>query len=230
VNVMKKKLALIHTSMVFVKAETMMSDIFAEVMPDVELVNIVDDSLLPDVMAAGRITPAVERRMTAYVKAAEETGADAVFSLCSSLGPAIDAARKEVSIPVVKIDDAMSEKAVDMAERIGVVATVPTTLGPTVDLVKEKASAKAKAINVKEALVKGAFELLMSGNRDEHDQQVYAAARELARDVEVIVFAQGSMTRLAPRTQKETSLPVLTSPRLGIEYVKRLLDSLERKP
>ncbi len=227
---MKKKLALIHTSMVFVKAETMMSDIFAEVMPDVELVNIVDDSLLPDVMAAGEITPAVQRRMTAYVKAAQETGADAVFSLCSSLGPAIDVARKEVSIPVIKIDDAMAEKAIEMAERIGVMATVATTLGPTVDLIKEKAAAKAKAVDVKEALVNGAFELLMGGKTDEHDQQVYAAARDLAPDVELIVFAQGSMTRLAPQTQKETGLPVLTSPRLGIEYVKRLLDSLEPRP
>ncbi len=224
---MKKKLALIHTSMVFIKAETMMSDIFTEVMPDVELVNIVDDSLLPDVMEAGEVTPAVQRRMTAYVKAAQETGSDAVFSLCSSLGPAIDAASEEISIPVVKIDDAMAEKAVDMADRIGVVATVATTLGPTVHLVKEKAAAKARAVVVKEALVKGAFELLMAGNRDEHDQQIHAAARELARDVEVIVFAQGSMTRLAARTQEETGLPVLTSPRLGIEYVKRLLDSME---
>lgn len=50
---MKKKLALIHTSMVFVKAETMMSDIFAEVMPEVDLVNIVDDSLLPEVEETG---------------------------------------------------------------------------------------------------------------------------------------------------------------------------------
>jgi Asp/Glu/hydantoin racemase len=215
--------------MVFVKTETMMSDIFAEVMPDVELVNIVDDSLLPDVIAAGGITPAVQCRMTAYVKAAQETGANAVFSLCSSLGPAIDAAREEVSIPVVKIDDAMADKAVEMAERIGVVATVPTTLGPTVDLIRQKAAARAKAIEVKDALVQGAFELLMGGNKDEHDQQIYSAARELARGVEVIVFAQGSMTRLAPRTQEETGLPVLTSPRLGIEYVKRLLDSMDSK-
>ena len=109
------------------------------------------------------------------------------------------------------------------------VATVATTLGPTVDLIKEKAVARAKAIDVKEALVKGAFELLMSGNKEEHDQQIYAAARELARDVEVIVFAQGSMTRLASRAQKETGLPVLTSPRLGIEYVKQLLDSMDRQ-
>ncbi len=77
----KKKLVVIHTSMVFVKVETMMSQIFAEVMPDVELINIVDDSLLPDVIKAGAVTPAVERRMKSYLKAAEDTGADAIFSL-----------------------------------------------------------------------------------------------------------------------------------------------------
>ncbi len=52
---MPKTLALIHTSMVFVNVETMMKDMFAEIMPDVRLINIVDDSLLPDVMEMGHI-------------------------------------------------------------------------------------------------------------------------------------------------------------------------------
>ena len=84
---MTKTLALIHTSMVFVNVETMMKDMFAEIMPDVRLINIVDDSLLPDVMNSGIIDVDVQKRMSAYVKAAQETGADAVLSLCSSLGP-----------------------------------------------------------------------------------------------------------------------------------------------
>ena len=53
---MPKTLALIHTSMVFVNVETMMNDMFAEVMPDVRLINIVDDSLLPDVMETASLT------------------------------------------------------------------------------------------------------------------------------------------------------------------------------
>ena len=53
------------------------------------LINIVDDSLLPDVMNTGIIDDDVQKRMSAYVKAAEETGADAVLSLCSSLDPAL---------------------------------------------------------------------------------------------------------------------------------------------
>ena len=199
---MGKKLALIHTSLVFVNVETMLYDILEQVMPDVELINIVDDSLLPEVMKAGSVTPAVQRRMTAYVKAAEETGADAVFSLCSSLGPSIDAARLEVEIPVIKIDDAMTRMAVERADTIGVIATVRTTLGPTVNLIKEKAEAAGKAVVVEEALVDGALELLMSGNRDDHDRLLLAAARNLAQKVEIIVFAQASMTRLAPKRKE----------------------------
>lgn len=223
---MTKTLALVHTSMVFVNVETMMQDIFAEVMPDVRLINIIDDSLLPDVMRTGKISPEVTRRMCAYVVAAETAGADAVFSLCSSLGPTIDVARRLVSIPVIKIDDAMAEKAAREGDRIGVMATVPTTLAPTVALVEEKAAALAKEVEVYEALVAGAFEQLMSGNKEKHDAMVSAAAQDLASKAGLLVLAQASMTRLAPRLEQETGLAVLTSPRLGIEYAKRVLDEL----
>jgi len=223
---MPKTLALIHTSMVFITVETMMQDILAEVMPDVRLINIVDDSLLPDVMNSGNISEAVTRRMCAYVIAAEVAGADAALSLCSSLGPTIDVARKLVSIPVIKIDDAMTEKAARDADRIGVMATVGTTLGPTVELIKEKASAMDKKVEIHHSLVAGAFEALMSGNKDRHDAMVAESARALASKVDLLVLAQASMTRLAPRLESETGLSVLTSPRLGIEYTKRMLDSL----
>jgi len=213
--------------MVFVTVETMMQDILAEVMPDVRLINIIDDSLLPDVMESGKISEAVTRRMCAYVIAAEEAGADAALSLCSSLGPTIDIARKHVSIPVIKIDDAMADKATREANRIGVMATVGTTLEPTVELINEKAAKINKQVEVYHSLVPGAFEALMNGNKDEHDALISDAAKSLANQVDILVLAQASMTRLAPHLETETGLSVLTSPRLGIEYTKRVLDELE---
>ena len=72
---MAQTLVLIHTSEAFLTVETMMQGMFAEIMPDVRLINIMDDSLLPDVMAAQRISTDVARRMCAYVVAAEATGA-----------------------------------------------------------------------------------------------------------------------------------------------------------
>jgi len=228
-NLMPKTLACIHTSMVFVNVETMMNEIFKEVMPDVRRINIVDDSLLADVMAAGHITPAAAKRMCKYVEAAEQTGADAVLSLCSSLGPAIDAARKLVSIPVIKIDDAMTEEAARRANRIGVIATVTTTLGPTVDLIRSKAEEMKKQPHIEPILVDGAFQILMKGDKEVHDRMVIEAARRLAKEVDLIVLAQASMTRLVPSLSNIAGLDVLSSPRRAIEYTNRLLNSLPEK-
>jgi Asp/Glu/hydantoin racemase len=220
-------LALVHTSMVFLTVETMMSDLLDEILPDVRLINLVDDSLLPDVMEAGEVTQPVKERMKLLFEAGEAAGADAIFSVCSSLGPGTDFAKPFVSIPVVKIDDAMALRAAESGTRIGVMATVPTTLGPTCDLIQQKADSLDKKIEVTPCLVQGAFEKLMGGSKDEHDRMVCAAAKDLSASVDIIAFAQASMTRLAPRISGDTGLDVFTSPRLGIEYVKTVLDGLK---
>jgi Asp/Glu/hydantoin racemase len=226
---MPQTLALIHTSQVFLTVETMMKSMFAEILPEVRLINIMDDSLLPDCMAAGGITPEVTRRMCAYVVAAEVAGADAILSLCSSLGPTIDVARKRVRIPVIKIDDAHTEKAAREADRVGVMATVATTLAPTVALIREKAAALGKPVEIQESLSNAAFEALMRGEKDQHDAMVLDAACELGPKVDVILFAQASMTRLAPAVEQVTGRPVLTSPRLSIEHTKRVLAGLQAR-
>jgi Asp/Glu/hydantoin racemase len=206
----------------------MMQDMLREILPDTRLINIMDDSLLPDCMAAGEVTADTTRRMCAYVMAAEAAGADAVLSLCSSLGPAIDVARRLVRIPVIKIDDAHTEIAAREANRVGVMATVGSTLAPTVALIREKAAALGKAVEVIESLSDAAFEALMRGEREQHDETVLNAARALAPRVDVILFAQASMTRLAPTVQEATGRRVLTSPRLAIEYTKKVLDGIAR--
>jgi aspartate/glutamate racemase len=108
---MQKTLALIHTSFVFLNVETSLMKMLSEALPDVRLVNIVDDSLLADVMREGKVTPSITRKMCHYVLAAEQTGAQAILSLCSTVGDTIDVARKLVSIPIMKIDEAMAESS-----------------------------------------------------------------------------------------------------------------------
>jgi hypothetical protein len=106
-----------------------------------------------------------------------------------------------------------------------VLATVPTTLGPTVDLIEQKAVEMGKEITVQRELSEGAFEILMDGDKERHDEMVVESAKKLAPSVEILVLAQASMTRLAPRLMEETSLEVLSSPRLGVEYVKQVLQT-----
>ena len=140
--------------------------------------------------------------------------------------PSIDPTRETVQIPVIKIDDPMTKRAVELGTNIGVMATVPITLAPTVDLIQQNAAVMAKDITVHDRLVAGAFQILMAGDKDKHDKMVIEAARELAERADLIVFAQASMTRLAPQVEAVTGLQVLTSPRLAIEYAKSVLDGI----
>ena len=103
----------------------------AQSRPEAQTFNIVDESLLANTIAAGRLTAATARRLAMYLGSAEEAGADAILVTCSSLGAAVEAARPFVGVPVLRVDELMADRAVRLGRRIGVIATLPTTLGPT---------------------------------------------------------------------------------------------------
>jgi Asp/Glu/hydantoin racemase len=222
---MKKKVALIHTSLVFIEREPLLFQLLEEILPDVTKVNIIEDQMLQAVLNNRTIPANVIKRMCFYVLSAEAMGANVIFNTCSSLGPAIDIAKPLVDIPIVKIDDAMAEKTARDGNRIAVIATVPTTLRPTSNLIKEKAEALDKNIEIKEVLTQGAFDLLMSGDTEQHDDMVISQAISTSAWADTIVLAQCSMARLAPKLSKETKLPVLSSPKLGVEHLRDVLDA-----
>ncbi|MHC1781767.1 MAG: aspartate/glutamate racemase family protein [Anaerolineaceae bacterium] len=223
---MTRRIAMLHTSFVFINVEPVFKDLFKELIPDVEIIDFVDSHVLADVRNVGKVQVPHIRRMCALAMAAEDAGADLIFSACSSLGPSMDIARGLVKIPVVKIDDAMTRKAVEMGSTIGVMATVPTTLPPTVDLILQWAAEMKKLVDVKQHLCDGAFEILMNGDRDLHNQMVLDGALKLAPQVDLIVLAQASMSRLAPMLSDKTGKMVLSSPRFAAEYVKSLIEKL----
>ena len=125
----KKQVFIIHTSDVSVKD---MKSLFKELAPEVIVRNIIDDSLLPEVLNNGGVTKNIIKRICAYALQAEIAGADLIFNQCSSVGEAADIAVELVDIPLVKVDEKMAEVACQTGEKIGVVATLETTLGPTV--------------------------------------------------------------------------------------------------
>lgn len=216
---MSKKIAILHTSFVFVSVEPVINDLIAELIPDAEVMHFVDSDVLATVQRENGISAKSEARMTHLAQAAEQAGADIIFSACSSLGPALDVAARNVTTPVVKIDEAMAIRAAQEGRRIGVLATVPTTLGPTSDLIKRHAEELGREVDVEQRLAEGAFATLMSGDRDGHDAVVTAQAVDLASSVDLIVLAQASMSRLATDLEKATGKPVLSSPRIGVDYL-----------
>ena len=222
----QKKVVIIHTSNVSVKD---LNNLFAELAPDVCVRNIIDDCLLAEVLENGGVTTAVKKRICAYTLQAEVIGADLIFSQCSSVGEAADIAAQLVDVPLVKIDEKMAEVACKTGKKIGVIATLQTTLGPTIRLVKRTAEKLNKEIQITEKLCEGAFDLLRSGDIKTHNKMVIKGIKELTEKVDVIVCAQGSMVSLLDELG-ETPVPVLTSPRLGVERAVEVLnDSFQKK-
>lgn len=216
------KVAVLHTSFVFVTVEPAITDLITELLPGVEILHFVDSDVLATVVRENGISSASEARMVHLALAAEAAGADAIFSACSSLGPTLDAAQRAVGVPVVKIDEAMARRAATY-DRIGVLATVPTTLGPTSDLIAARAADGGRTPEITQRLCPGAFDVLMAGDRPAHDEMVVEQARDLASGVDVLVLAQASMQRLVGRLSEETGLTVLSSPRLGVADLAKVV-------
>jgi Asp/Glu/hydantoin racemase len=195
-----------------------------ELVPGTDVFHIVDESLLTVTRKSGSLSPATRRRALGYVLSAAEAGADVVVVTCSSIGPAVDAGASFVPVPVLRIDEPMADEAVRLGSRVGVLATLRTTLEPTADLVARRARVVGKQVDVVSHVCDGAFEALQAGDRGRHDELVREGVRRLAADVDVILLAQASMARVVDALpDEERTVPILSSPRLGMQRVAELV-------
>jgi aspartate/glutamate racemase len=213
------RVACVHTGAGVISVVT---PLFRELVPEAELVNFLDDAVVKDAVAAGKVDARLTRRMCNMFLCAELSGAEAIFLTCSTVGETKDVGSRLVGIPILRIDEPMAEKAVGLGARIAVVATVASTVAPSSNLVSRKAAEAGKSVNVKAHLCEGAFDALGRGDVKLHDEMVVEAVRRLARESDVIVLAQASMLRVQP-TLADLPVPVLASPRLGVERMRDLL-------
>jgi Asp/Glu/hydantoin racemase len=217
----QKTLGLIHTSATLVP---IFAQLCKDKLPGVEVFNLADDSLIKDVIRRGVLTEKNSERVAGHVASAEAAGADYILVTCSSIGRAVEAAAARAGVPVLRVDQPMADQAVLAGRRIGVVATLPTTLEPTADLISRRAALAGKQIELTSRLCEGAFDALMSGDAAKHDALVAAALQELSLQVDVIVLAQASMARvvdgLAPADKR---IPILASPPLAVDYLATVL-------
>ena len=222
---MPHRIAFVHT---VTGLKAMFDRLCHEIIGDVDTCHIADESLIQRVLAAGGITPEVTQRVCDNVAAAAAAGADVVQVTCSSVSPCVDAARSVVSIPVLKIDQPMIADAVARFDSVGVIATAPTTLVPTAQLVRDTALAQRRDVTVKSLLCKDAYEAFLAGKQDEYDRIVIDHLHDLMQNVDVVLLAQASMARVADLLDdKDKTVPVLASPRPAVEHLASLLKGID---
>jgi Asp/Glu/hydantoin racemase len=219
---MNPKLAFLHTSHVLIP---LFASLAKDLLPGFESFHMTDESLIRNTIAAQRLTHTTTRRLAAMIGSANEAGASAVMVTCSSIGPAVQVARALYDFPIFRIDEAMADTAVSMGVRIGVAATLRTTLEPTLDLLKETAARAAKDVEILPSLFEEAFEAVLSGDTERHDSIVKEGLLDLRDRTDVVVLAQASMSRVLGQLQLNGGSPILSSPELAVRRMRDVLSS-----
>jgi len=206
------RLAFIHT---VASLPPTFESLALEMDPGLEIEHTVDETLLADAIEARRVRPETQARLEGHVERALDGGADMVVVTCSSMGGATDTIAERRGWPVLRIDEAMADRALELGPRIGVLATLRSTLEPTAELIRRRAD--GRDVTVIARVADGAFAALKAGDTARHDELVREALRSLLPDVDVIVLAQASMARVADTLGDEAAgTPILTSPPLGV--------------
>lgn len=225
---MGKRVAFVHT---VTSLSAVFKTLTQELAPDLDTFNIVDESLLQNTIRDGALSKATIRRLVTHMALAQEAGADVVMVTCSSVGPAVDIGRPMIDIPVLRVDEPMAEKALACGRRIGVAATLSTTLQPTAALIERKAAECGNNVKVVSKLCTGAFDAFLAGDSVKHDLRVREGLRELIPNVDVIVLAQASMARIVETLpDSERSLPIFSSPRLAVEHLALMVSTNHETP
>lgn len=216
------KVGLVYTSTTPELIADVEREVKVQLGEEAELYSLQDPSILAEVREAGYVTTAPAARLIGmYMKAAEE-GCEAILNLCSSVGEVADAAQdaaRYLGVPIVRVDEEMCREAVRLGARIGVMATLPTTLEPTKNTVKRVAREMNHAVAFVDCLVDGAFGL----DQVQFKARLTEAAATIIEQVDVIVLAQGSMAYAGPEMTEKFGKPVLGSPAYGAAALKAAL-------
>lgn len=188
---------------------------FAELWPEAQLTNLLDDSLSADLAATGGVDRRMTERFLTLGRYAASLGSDAILFTCSAFGPCIDAVRRDLApLPVRSPYEAMITEAATIGGRIALVATfAPTLETMPADFPRE--------LEIEPIYVEGALNALNAEDPKLHDDLVTAALK--GRQFDAVALAQYSLARAAPRLAGVTDAPVLTTPGAAVRELRRAL-------
>ncbi|HEY0099202.1 MAG TPA: aspartate/glutamate racemase family protein [Pyrinomonadaceae bacterium] len=218
----KRKIVLIHTSPAAIAP---LMRFYNDAAPELEITNLLDDGLLR--LLASKEHATVEERLAEMLEVGVRTyGAELVMVTCSSVTKGmVERLAPLFDLPLLKIDYSLAREAVSARRRrIGLAATFPPTVVPTSQLISEAAEEAGAAVEIIQEVVPGAYDALLAGDEEAHDELLCAGVERLAAGgVDVIVLAQISMARVLPRLEGRVAVPVLSSLHTSLSAIRAAL-------
>jgi len=190
---------------------------------DIQIDNLLDTFFASDSNERKEFTQTNLNRLYLTLKSAELTGADLIAVICSTLSPHVKRIAPFLSVPVMTIDERLGTEAIRYGNRIMVMASAPSAVDPTVELIRDAAKDAGRVVHIESRYSIEAFHAMMNDDMETHNKKILAMAQEI-KDQDVIVFAQGSMEHMSSVVESATGLPVVTAPALCIEAIRAFIE------
>lgn len=217
------KIGLVYTSTTKKLIELVEKEIYHQLGKEVDILTYQNPDILSEAREQGYVTTKAAIDLYTLFLEAVRDGAEAILNICSSVGEAVDSVQtmaKYIGVPIVRIDEDMCREAVRLGNRIGVMATLSTTLEPTKNTIVRVSRELGKHVEIVEGLLDGTFGL----NEEELKSLLVKKAVELSDKVDVILLCQGSMAYCEENIHNKTGLPVVSSPRFGAAALRKALN------
>ena len=219
---MSKRVMLVHA---FLPSMPPIVAAFERDWPEAEVRNILDEALYADVSPEGVMKPSVPARVASILQHCVVSGAQGIVFTGSTFGPAVEAARRSISVPVLKADEAMAARAVALGRRILIVCTAMRAI-PIIRANIEAAAATADVqLAIGELCVPGAKDAISAGDDELHDRLIAEWVEREQRDYDVIVFGQISMVPSSTQLPPALAKKVMCSPESTVKHLKSLLEA-----
>jgi aspartate/glutamate racemase len=216
-----KTLGIIHAVNLTIRA---MQPFIEQYIPAVSVMHLCDDTIQRDNIRAG--VGVIPKRnyfkFAQYAHNLEEAGADMILLACSTFNYAAELARPMIGIPIMQIDRPMMELAVRQGSRVGMLATLATTVPSSERLLRIVAAEQKKPVEITTVLREEAFQAIQKGDAATHNAMLLEEIDKLSAKVDVIVMAQLSMSALAPQLN-HTRVPVYNSGSTCFARLRELL-------
>jgi glutamate racemase len=215
-----KRIAILHTVK---NVYLSFGDLIRAEMPDdeLEISNTLDEFLAGDANRNG-FTRANLNRLRLILEAMDIQEADLIVVSCSTLSPGIKKIRPFLSTPVIAIDDGAVKKAIRMGNRIAVLASSKSALEAMAFRLKTESVFAGKLLSLTEFLEYEAFLAMQRSDMETHDRLLRNAAKNMGEQ-DCIVLAQASMAHLETGIGDISKCPVLSTPGLCIEEIRKTL-------
>ena len=193
-------------------------DAFVRLWPQALRADLLDASLSADLAAAGTLDAA----MTARGTGPHDTRA--VLFTCSAFGPAIEAVKADLSIPVMRPNEAAFDAALNIGSRVALVVTFGPSLPALTRELEQMAAARGQTIDITPVLADGALAALKAGDGAGHDAAVQAACRALGPQ-DAVVLGQFSLARAEKVLSPMLDCPVITTPDSAVRALRRMIEA-----